>query len=489
MSKFLKTHALSLAILCGFLLRVIWSISTIDIIHPDEHFQILEPAFWTVSGFGFKAWEWRTGLRSWMGPGYFIPWIEAASWFGITGGWWLIALCKIAIAAWIIPCAFQFRNLLQNNLNLSPFAVWSGLLLFLFSGTSIVWTSATLSETESLFCLWIGLPFVLNVLSSAQSSNGKFILAGFLTVMPFWFRLQMLAWAGPLLFFGSIFYKLKPRQIFYLGWGASLAILLQGLLDWATWDHFFQSMVQNIKSNIGDDVASRYGTDPWYAYPGKMWNVLDPGIKLLSLLLAAASIYKIVLGKTLKIKKLFQFPQENTLFISAFVFIFAHSLIPHKEARFLMPMIPLYFLLGAIIVDKIQTLGRFVPVVVFLTIAFSAFTLVSKEIYSPFRGWNHGATSDAVYNYGKQHALTYANFCHIDESWVWGAGLMGTGMDGKIINIKSKEDKREKLNECNFISVKSSAKVWYAQNVAIDGELLPNRSKDHEVYFLNAEKH
>ena len=47
--------------------------------HPDEIFQMLEPAHRFVYGFGIQAWEFRDGARSW-----FLPGIVALLWKGLA---------------------------------------------------------------------------------------------------------------------------------------------------------------------------------------------------------------------------------------------------------------------------------------------------------------------------------------------------------------------------------------------------------------------
>src|SRR5690242_18703675 len=70
----------------GIVARLLNAVSTLDIMHPDEHFQTLEPAAHAVYGFGWLAWEWTAGSRSWFVPGLYMPILGFFKWIGIIGG-------------------------------------------------------------------------------------------------------------------------------------------------------------------------------------------------------------------------------------------------------------------------------------------------------------------------------------------------------------------------------------------------------------------
>src|SRR5260221_11127873 len=59
-----------------------------NVLHPDEIFQCLEPAWRMLGHDGIVSWEWRYGMRGWLlpslmaGPGGFGAWV----WAGGPGG-------------------------------------------------------------------------------------------------------------------------------------------------------------------------------------------------------------------------------------------------------------------------------------------------------------------------------------------------------------------------------------------------------------------
>lgn len=62
----------SILFLLLFAFRSIISLLTRSYIDPDEYWQSLEPAHWLVFGYGELTWEWRQGLRSWLGIAPFL---------------------------------------------------------------------------------------------------------------------------------------------------------------------------------------------------------------------------------------------------------------------------------------------------------------------------------------------------------------------------------------------------------------------------------
>src|SRR5579864_4305542 len=67
-----RAIALLLALCSGAAaLRLALAFAMPNIAHPDQIFQILEPAHRLVYGYGIVPWEFREGVRSWILPGLF----------------------------------------------------------------------------------------------------------------------------------------------------------------------------------------------------------------------------------------------------------------------------------------------------------------------------------------------------------------------------------------------------------------------------------
>jgi len=79
--------------------------------HPDEIFQMLEPAHRFVYGFGIQAWEFRDGARSW-----FLPGIVALLWkilaaLGISDPLTVVPLLRMPFVALAVLSIFLASRL------------------------------------------------------------------------------------------------------------------------------------------------------------------------------------------------------------------------------------------------------------------------------------------------------------------------------------------------------------------------------------------
>jgi hypothetical protein len=98
--------------------------------------------------------------------------------------------------------------------------------------------------------------------------------------------------------------------------GLAVGIMAGGLLDWATWGLPFQSIWLHFLRNTVDGVGSAIGTDPPSYYLAYLLVALWPA----PLLLALA-----VIGAT----------RAPALGLAALVTVLVHTVVPHKEVRFI----------------------------------------------------------------------------------------------------------------------------------------------------------
>ena len=112
--------------------------------------------------------------------------------------------------------------------------------------------------------------------------------------------------------------RVKPGLLAW-GLGLGLAIFLSGALDRLTWGGWFHSTWQNVYFNIFRGVNKVFGTQPWYFY-------------LPTLVIASCWIF--VLAAAVP-------GRYRWLWLLVGIVLISHSLIPHKEYRFIFVVIPL----------------------------------------------------------------------------------------------------------------------------------------------------
>lgn len=194
---------------------------------------------------------------------------------------------------------------------------------------------------------WSGL-FFLAAVAAIQQNHKKemagFIGAGVFAGLSFLFRFQS-AFLEAGLFLWLIFVakeKWGNLLIFGISW---LFVLQIGVLidSWyygeyvlSAWNYFDQNVIRG--------VAESFGTSPWYFLP--LYVIILPGIPI-GLLIALAFLL-------LLIKK-----PRNMLVWITLPFLLAHAISPHKEGRFLFPLVNLIPLLLMTAFGELESLPLF----------------------------------------------------------------------------------------------------------------------------------
>jgi phosphatidylinositol glycan class B len=174
---------------------------------------------------------------------------------------------------------------------------------------------------------WAGLMLMISVAGLYQAclrTRLFYIAVGVLWGLSFEFRYQMAAALFGLLLWLIFVRKEKYKHLLYILSGSLGVVLFCTLLDswyygnwvFAPWNYF--------KFNIVEDVASHFGTSPGYFY-------LDAILNRPTQLIGFMILFSFLLF-------LF-FDYRNIIVWCLLPFLLVHSLIPHKELRFLFPIV------------------------------------------------------------------------------------------------------------------------------------------------------
>jgi hypothetical protein len=115
---------------------------------------------------------------------------------------------------------------------------------------------------------------------------------------------------------------------------AGWAVVL-GVLDELTWGHFFHSARTYVRFNVVEDRADAWGTSPADYYLDTLWT----GMPEMALLLGGLALFAV--------------RRAPGLAVACVAFLVLHSIVGHKELRFLMTMTPLLCALAAVGADTI----------------------------------------------------------------------------------------------------------------------------------------
>ena len=149
------------------------------------------------------------------------------------------------------------------------------------------------------------------------------VFIGFLFCLAFYFRLQI---ATALLGFGIwlVFFEKRYNHILPIAIGFVAGMLVNLYLDYGYYKEWIFTPYAYYHVNINEGRASQFGTSSFWRYIG------------LIILVAPAPLFSIVLFYY-GIKTFFK-KYSNPIFLSTVLFIIIHSMIGHKEERFMFPI-------------------------------------------------------------------------------------------------------------------------------------------------------
>lgn len=297
---------LALGAVSGLIARVWFAFTDDGLLWPDEYYQSLEPAHRAVFGYGWQAWEFLEGARHWTLPGLIAAVMK------LSGAQYLAAVelmfCLAGVATGFAVYA------LARAQAADPLHAAVGAVAFWCMGFAVYCAPRAMGETLS--ALPVTLAFAL-LLSSPQ--RWKLLLAGALLSLAVGLRLQ-----NGIFCLGALW--LVWRQRSGLGWLlASLVAgaLVYGGIDWLTWGRPFHSALVYLRFNVLEGKSSDFGTAPVFFYAARL--VTAEGLTVVPLVALAVRSWAV---------------RREVLWVSL-AFLLVHSFIPHKELRFIFPLLPL----------------------------------------------------------------------------------------------------------------------------------------------------
>jgi hypothetical protein len=324
---------LTVLVVVGAALRIWLGVAGDGIYHPDEVYQLLEPAHRAAFGYGLSAWEWEYGARNWFLPGLLAGYLKAIGWVGLSNPLEYVDATRAAVSL-LHASAGAGVYLLARQHRVGPWLAAVGAGFFLFNPVTIYLGFRTLSETISTPLVVFGFFFALRAAYDDESDAPGWplwlgmSLLGAAVLM----RLQNAIFIVPLV----LFWRFRGREKLYAESLKVLVVwaLIYGVIDWVTWGLPFQSAGAYIRFNLlMDGSTANYGAEPVYQYVVVMVTSMGLlGVLTLALPLAA-------------------WKRGTELFACAFLFFGLHCAFPHKDLRFISGALPLLAVLAAVGLD------------------------------------------------------------------------------------------------------------------------------------------
>jgi hypothetical protein len=300
-----------------------------NIVHADEIYQYLEPAWRLLGHQGVVTWEWRDDIRSWFLPTLFAGPVALGDWLA-PGGWGAFvvprlvagfASLSIVVTAWHFGARLSRAHAIVAAL---AAAVWFELVYF---------APHTLSEALATAVI---LPAAL--LLTGEPTRNRLFASGALLALALVWRFQ---YAPAMAVFVLAACWRDLRNATPLIAGACVVLAAAGAVDAIHGSVPFAWLVQNIRQNLVHERASEFGAAPALDYvhvTATLWS----GAMLLMLL-------AILRGRR----------HVPLLVVAAVVNLVFHSMIVHKEYRFIFLSIVLLIIAAGLgSVDWVQMLRK-----------------------------------------------------------------------------------------------------------------------------------
>jgi hypothetical protein len=313
-----RVHLLAALLLMAAVIRLplaFWP----NVFHPDEIFQCLEPAWRMLGHEGIVSWEWRYGMRGWLLPSLMAGPVALGDWVapGGTGAFVAPRLVAALASLSIVASAWYFgARVSRTHAIVAAFvaAIW-------FEFVSLA--PHTLSEPLATALI---LPAAL-LLTQASLSRRHLAAGGALLALAFAIRFQY-APAIAVLALGACWGHW--RNLIPVIAGGLVALVFAGMADAANGAVPFAWLIANVQQNLLQDRAAEFGVTPAITYLYSFWMMWSAAIVLL--------LFAIRQG----------WRHAPLLLATAVANIAFHSLIGHKEYRFIFLSVVLLIIIAAL---------------------------------------------------------------------------------------------------------------------------------------------
>lgn len=287
---------------------------------PDEFYQSIEQSHRFAFGYGIVPWEFATGARSWVYPGFIgLLWKLLAA-LGVARSAVLIPAAKLLVVA-IAVSGVEAAMRLGQKMSGARAAVLAGVFVAMFPALVLFGSKCMTEPVSAPLILWA------TWLVYGAASRRAVVTAGVLACLAIFVRYQNGMFAVGL--FLLILSERRWRDaLVYAASGAIVGLVAGGLLDFVTWGKPFQSFLQYARFHA-ENRSAPWGSSPFTYYFEYTWRSAGPVMIV------------VLVGLAFVTRRAWR----HVLLVAAYWLM--HSYVPHKEYRYVTPIVPLALVLAA----------------------------------------------------------------------------------------------------------------------------------------------
>ncbi len=322
----LKRPLLALTLI-GLVPRLIAAFFSGGYFAHDDHFLVIEAAGSWVDGSDYNYWlPWNQPQGAtpsghsffYVGIHFLLFW--ALKWIGITDPKAMMVVIRLLHAIWsliVIRCGYLIALRLSDR----EIAWRTGLFLALFYFMPFL----SVRNLVEVACIPFLMLAAWELVRSDRPDLRAALIAGIWIGLAINIRFQTIFFAaGPGL---ALLFKREWRSAIFYGFGVIVPlVVIQGGLDLFLWKRPFAEITEYIRYNL--ENTETYGTLPWYNYLLLLAGIFIPPFSILLLF------------------GYFRRTTPLVLWLPLLLFLAIHSYFPNKQERFLLPMIPLFFVIA-----------------------------------------------------------------------------------------------------------------------------------------------
>jgi len=288
--------------------------------HPDEHFQIIEFAEYKA-GHNLASdltWEYKARIRPASQPALFYVLSYLLRLVGVSDNYVIIMIVRIITGIVSIVVISLFVEKTKNNFD--PLLQKLYLLLAYFLWFMPFLNVRFSSET------WSGFLFLTGIIFFYSQLKHKWFLMGVFLGLSFVFRFQTAFMSLGLLLWLLLIQKIQIRQLCTIMLGAFFIFVGGTIIDYWFYQGFNLTFYNYFFENVVKNDAAHFGIFPWHFYITSLFE--NAGFPIALLIIICLILY------------IFFYPKGIITWILV-PFIAVHLIIPHKELRFMFPLVNL----------------------------------------------------------------------------------------------------------------------------------------------------